>query len=665
MNSLEHREEIPSQSSWKRISIENVRPAIDDGRYPIKREVGDSVFVQADIFRDSHDKILARLMYRKSGSTRWERTPMHCVNPGLDLWAGDFSVHEVGSYEFAIEAFCDAYGSWVFDTHKKVDAGVSVEMDQLEGVSLLEKALQWFPQGQQSGLRQFLNAVQNAKTSTEKTAILFDPMLVHLLETHPDPSTQVVSDRSYPLWVDRIKARYSTWYECFPRSCGTSEDVSGTFRDVEKRLPDIKDMGFDVLYFPPIHPIGSTKRKGRNNSLICKPGDPGCPYSIGGKAGGHDSIEPSLGTMDDFERLTQKACDMGIEIALDFAINCSPDHPYLKNHPNWFYHRPDGTIKFAENPPKKYEDIYPLNFDTPDKEGMCNELKRIFLFWAQRGVRIFRVDNPHTKPFQFWKWVIKEIHNLYPDVIFLSEAFSRPKIMKKLAKVGFSQSYTYFTWRNSKKELIDYFSELSNQPETDFFRPNLFTNTPDINPFFLQSGGAPAFKIRAVLAATLSPSYGIFSGFELCESESIPGREEYLNSDKYEIKVRDWNKPGNIKITIATLNKIRRENPAFQELGNLRFYHAENENILFFGKSLWNNNLLVVVNLNPFQKEHSFIYVPLENYGLKPGENYEVVDLLSDKRFFWKGVKNYVELDPNEEPAHVLRIEARDPSGQS
>ncbi len=640
----------------KRIFIENVLPAVDDGRFPIKREIGDQVRVSADVFRDGHDKIVVRLLHRQSARKDWQRSEMRCVNPGLDLWEGEFTVTELGFHEFVVEAYLDHYASWAADTRKKIDAGVEVSSELDEGVEIAKRFLQWIPKSEGKKLRDLLKPAQILKQTGARAGVLMAPEVLELLSRFPDPETRVVSDREYPVWVDRVKARFAAWYECFPRCCGTNPKKTGTFRDVEKRLPEIHAMGFDVLYFPPIHPIGLTKRKGPNNSLVAGPDDPGCPYSIGGEAGGHDAIEPGLGTFDDFARLVKKCGEHGMEIALDFAINCSPDHPYLKDHPDWFSVRPDGTIKFAENPPKKYEDIYPLNFDSPKAQEIWDEMKRVILFWAEKGVRIFRVDNPHTKPFLFWEYLIRGVQAKYPDTIFLAEAFTRPKVMKALAKVGFTQSYTYFTWRNFKRELVEYFTELTKPPVSDFMRANLFANTPDIFPTFLQRGGKPAYGIRAVLAATLSPCYGIFQGFELCEGEPIPGKEEYLDSDKYEIRVRDWNKPGNIKSLITTLNRIRRENPALQEFDNLSFLKAENEHIIFFRKSLGNNHVLVAVNLDPFQKQHTFVYVPLEIFGIKPDETYQVHDLLTDKRYLWKGEKNYVELDPAVEVANVFAI---------
>ena len=639
-----------------RIIIENIQPALECGRWPIKCEVGDELKIRADVFRDGHEKIAVWLAHREQGTQDWEYNRMTCLNPGMDLWEGSFIAPAVGNFEYAIEAYCDLYGTWAVDTRKKLDAGQDVSSDLLEGIALAKRYLGWLPKEVQKTWKEIVKEAEAAKHQAERAAILLEDGIQRMAGEHPDPATRVVSERPYPLRIDRVKARYASWYELFPRSQGKSAAKSGTFKDVEARLPDIEAMGFDVLYFPPIHPIGFTKRKGPNNSLVCGPKDPGCPYSIGNADGGHDAIEPGLGTFKDFEHLVKKAKEHGMEIALDFAINCSPDHPYLHEHPEWFSKRPDGTIKFAENPPKKYEDIYPVNFETPDREGLWNELKRVLLFWAKRGVRIFRVDNPHTKPFPFWEWVIREVQAEYPDVIFLAEAFTRPRLMQSLAKLGFTQSYSYFTWRNFKQELIEYFTELTTPPMSWYYRANLFANTPDILPTFLQRGGRAAFKIRATLAATLSPVYGIYSGFELCEHEPIPGKEEYMDSEKYVVKPRDWNKPGNIKDYIATLNRVRKDHPAMQEYDNLTFYRADNEHVLFYGKSLGDDHLLTVCSLDPFQKQHSFVYVPLETYGIKPGETYQVHDLVTDRRFLWKGEKNYVELDPHDELAHIFQI---------
>lgn len=644
-----------SSKNRKRVLIENIRPLVDGGLYPLKREPGDQVEVIAEIFRDGHQKICAWIEYRHSGKKTWHKVAMPCTNPGLDLWEAAFTVEQIGFYSYRIAAYCEDYGTWLIDTGKKVAAATDFDSDILEGIALLKGYLSWLSEADRTFVRNLLKKVEKAGGYMQKWQLMSSPALAHMLEMNPDPASRVESCE-LQIRVDRVKARFASWYECFPRSCGFEPGKSGTFIDVIKRLPDIAAMGFDVLYFPPIHPVGFSKRKGPNNSLTCKPGDPGCPYSIGSEFGGHDQIEPSLGDFDDFAELVRACEKYGLEIALDFAINCSPDHPYLKQHPDWFSKRPDGTIKFAENPPKKYEDIYPINFESADYKSIWKEMLRIFLFWAKKGVRIFRVDNPHTKPFAFWKWVIEEVQKKYPDVIFLSEAFTRPKVMKALAKIGFTQSYSYFTWRNEKQELTEYFSELTTPPESDFYRANLFTNTPDIFPVFLQGGGTAAYKIRAVLATTLSSVYGIFQGFELCEGIPVPGKEEYLNSDKYEIRTRDWNAPGNIKYLITRLNQLRKEFAALQEYDNLSFYQSDNEKILFYGKSLGDQHILVVVNLDPHLIQNSFVYVPVEKFGIGADQEYQMHDLLTDRRYLWRGEKNYVELNPKAEPAHVFLL---------
>jgi starch synthase (maltosyl-transferring) len=461
-----------------------------------------------------------------------------------------------------------------------------------------------------------------------------------------------------------VQARTAAWYEFFPRSAEGLAARGSTFRDCLERVDDAKAMGFDVIYFPPIHPIGLTNRKGRNNAVTCRPGEPGVPYAIGDRhlgcpnGGGHKDIEPSLGTFADFAWLEKEIRARGLEIALDFAINCSPDHPYVEEHPEWFYKRPDGTIKYAENPPKKYEDIYPLNFRCPNWLELWEEMKSIILFWAEHGVRIFRVDNPHTKPVAFWEFLIAGVREKFPDTIFLSEAFTRPKMMKALAKAGFTQSYTYFTWRTSKHELAEYFTELTQTPMREYFRGNLFTNTPDILPFHLQTGGRPTFQIRAVLAATLSSVYGIYSGFELCENAALPGREEYFDSEKYQLKERDWDTPGNIKPLITQLNRIRRENRALQFYDNLRFHPVDNEALLFYSKltPARDSIVLVIVNLDPIYTQSGYVEVPIEEFGELFGPSYEVHDLLGNERYVWYGKHNFVALHPGVQPAHIFRV---------
>lgn len=644
-----------SNKNRKRVLIENIRPLVDCGLYPLKREPGDEVEVIAELFRDGHQKIAAWVEYRPSKRKDWHKVEMVCTNAGLDLWQTAFKVENIGFYDYLIASYCEDYGTWVADTRKKVDANTDYDSDLLEGLALAKNYQAWLTETDRKYLKGMIAKANKASSDLQKWQVLSNERLVSMLGANPDPASRVESPL-LKVRVDRERAKFAAWYECFPRSCGFEQGKHGTFKDVIKRLPHIAEMGFDVLYFPPIHPVGFSKRKGPNNSLVCNEGDPGCPYSIGNHHGGHDAIEPALGNFDDFAELVKVAAGHGIEIALDFAINCSPDHPYLKQHPDWFSKRPDGTIKFAENPPKKYEDIYPINFESADYNNIWKEMLRIFLFWAKKGVKIFRVDNPHTKPFAFWEWVIKEIQDKYPDVIFLAEAFTRPKVMKALAKLGFTQSYSYFTWRNQRQEIIEYFEELTTPPESDYYRANLFANTPDIFPPYLQTGGRPAYKIRAVLAATLSTVYGIFQGFELCEGIPVPGREEYANSDKYEIRTRDWRAPGNICDLITRLNQIRRENPALQEYDNLSFYPSENDKIIFFGKSLGDNHIFVVVNLDPFIKHSSFVTVPLEKFGIGPEQGYQMHDLLTDRRYLWYGSKNYVELDPNQEPAHVFLL---------
>ena len=463
-----------------------------------------------------------------------------------------------------------------------------------------------------------------------------------------------------PVYIDRPQARFAAWYEFFPRCAEGKAEAGSTFRDCMPRVEDAAAMGFDVIYFPPIHPIGFTKRKGRNNSTTSEPGEPGSPYAIGSPAGGHKAVEPALGTMKDFEWLVKKIKAAGLEVALDFAINCSPDHPYVKEHPEWFFARPDGTIKYAENPPKRYEDIYPLNFHNENWRELWQEMKSIILFWAAKGVRIFRVDNPHTKPVSFWGWLISRVQAEYPDTIFLSEAFTKPKMMKALGKAGFTQSYSYFTWRNTKAELIEYFTELTQTEMKEYYRANLFPNTPDILPFFLQYNGRPGFMIRAVLSTTLSSVYGIYSGFELCEGAGLPGREEYLDSEKYQYKGRDWNAPGNIKDYITRLNRIRRDNRALHLYDNLRFLPSDNDQILFYMKSTpaGDNIILIAVSIDPQKAQSGFVEVPYDVFGfLERGDAYNVHDLLSGERYEWRGRRNFVALDPHTRPAHIFRLE--------
>src|SRR5579864_385945 len=637
--------------------IENLSPLVDGGRYPIKRIVNDELLVEADIFKDGHDIVAAALKWRLVGNSQWHETAMTFVDN--DRWRGVCTFIKLGLYEYTVEAWTDTFRSWRDEFRKKFEAGIKdLTVEGLEGAELIESASKRAHVADDSSRLLELSECIRTADNIQINQIVHSGELEVLMATYPDRSWATQYAPPPRVIVERREAQVAAWYEFFPRSAEGYGDRTSTFRDCLPRIDDARAMGFNVVYFPPIHPIGHTNRKGRNNSVKSGPSDPGVPWAIGSEAGGHKAVEPSLGTLKDFEWLNGEVRKRGMEIALDFAINCSPDHPYVREHPEWFYQRPDGSIKFAENPPKKYEDIYPLNFRCETWPELWAEMVSVVNFWAERGVRTFRVDNPHTKPVAFWEYLIARVHDKYPDTIFLSEAFTRPKMMKELAKAGFSQSYTYFTWRNTKQELTEYLTELTQTEMHEYFRGNLWPNTPDILPPFLQEGGRPAFMIREVLAATLSPVYGIYSGYELCENAALPGREEYLDSEKYQIKERDWNAPGNIKEWITRLNQIRHENRALHFYDNLRFYRADNDAILFYGKmtAARDNIILVVVNLDPHRKQHSYVYVPVDEFGSMEGDVFQVHDLLSDSRYIWHGRRNYVELDPEVQPAHVFRV---------
>src|SRR5437899_2196611 len=637
--------------------IENLRPLINGGRYSAKRIAGDDLAVEADVFKDGHDVVAAALKWRLVGEPRWHETAMSFVDN--DRWRGICSLNAVGVYEYTVEAWTDTFRSWRDEFTKKFEAGISdLTAEALEGAVLINSAGKRAHVAEDSmrlcELSECILSADNAQINN----IVHSGELEVLIATYPDRSwaTQYVPPPR--VIVEREAAQIAAWYEFVPRSAEGRGDRGSTFRDCLPRVDDARAMGFNVIYFPPLHPIGHTNRKGRNNSVTAEPGDPGVPWAIGSEAGGHKAVEPSLGSLEDFDWFQGEVRKRGMEIALDFAVNCSPDHPYVREHPEWFYQRPDGSIKFAENPPKKYEDIFPLNFRCENWQQLWAEMVSIVLFWADHGVRTFRVDNPHTKPVAFWEYLIARVREKYPDTIFLSEAFTRPKMMKELGKAGFSQSYTYFTWRNTKPELTDYLGELTQTEMREYFRGNFWPNTPDILSPFLQDGGRPAFIIRIVLAATLSPLYGIYSGYELCENEAISGREEYLDSEKYQFKERDWSAPGNIKDWITRLNRIRKQNRALQLYTNLRFYPAENEAILFYSKMTpaRDNIILVVVNLDPHRKQHSFVDVPIEQFGQMESDQYKVQDLLSGATYTWRGRRNYVELDPEGQPAPSLLV---------
>ncbi|MEX2303350.1 MAG: alpha-1,4-glucan--maltose-1-phosphate maltosyltransferase [Bryobacterales bacterium] len=652
-----------SQQGRRRVMIEGVHPEVDAARFPAKRIVGDAVSVEADVFVDGHDAVSGLLLYRKLDSPRWSETPLQpLVN---DRWQAEFQAEEIGVYEFTIEAWVDHFKTWRRDMVKRLAAGQAASVDLLIGAELVAAAIGRSAGNDQHTLKSWsIKLRQTATTANQEAAneALSDE-LAALMDRYPDRTLATRYERAPRIVVDRLKARFSSWYEFFPRSCGSQPGVHGTFADCEARLPYVAGMGFDVLYLPPIHPVGVTFRKGKNNAVEATTGDAGSPWAIGAEQGGHTAIHPQLGTLEDFHRLLRRAKEHGIEIALDIAFQCTPDHPYVRQHPEWFRHRPDGTIQYAENPPKKYQDIYPIDFETENWRELWDELKNVFRFWIEQGVDIFRVDNPHTKSFPFWEEAISEIKRDHPQVLFLSEAFTRPKVRYRLAKLGFSQSYTYFAWRNTKPELTEYLTELTQSPVREFFRPNLWPNTPDILTEYLQHGGRPAFMIRLALAATLGASYGIYGPvYELCENKPRePGSEEYLNSEKYEIRHWDLDHPGSLRDYIARINRIRKENPALQSDWSLRFHPVDNEQLLCYSKQTprLDSIIVVVVNVEPYHTHSGWIELPIESFGLDGQQPYQVHDLTTDARYLWQGRRNYVELDPHTIPAHIFRIRRR------
>jgi starch synthase (maltosyl-transferring) len=639
------------------IVIEQVRPAVDDGRYPVKRIVGDTLTVTADIFKEGHDLLAARIRYRARGDAEWREAPLRPVDN--DGWAGSFVLEANTRYAYTVEAWTDTFGSWVEEMRRRITGGqTDLTSELLEGGGLVETARDAARGADAEALGRALDRLAAATSRDTRLDVLLDGDLRQtMLRAAPRPDL-TRHDRELEAVVDRPLAAYASWYELFPRSQGRVAGRHGTFDDCLERLPDIRQMGFDVIYLPPIHPIGRTARKGPDNSLHAGPSDPGSPWAIGAAEGGHTALHPELGTIDDFRRLVKAAQGLGLEIALDFAIQCSPDHPWVREHPEWFYPRPDGNIKYAENPPKKYQDIYPINFASPAWPALWDALLSVVRFWIDQGVRTFRVDNPHTKPLDFWAWLIREVQERDPEVIFLSEAFTRPKVMRALAKAGFTQSYTYFTWRNFKEELTEYLEELTRSEMAEYFRGNFFVNTPDILPEVLQRGGPPAFRLRAALAATLSSVWGVYSGFELCESAALPGTEEYQHSEKYEIRVRDWDAPGNLKDYLARLNAIRRENRALHSMGGLRFYSASSPHVIFYGKSTpgRDNVVLAAINLDPFATHEATLEIPLGDIGIAPDETYELHELLGGERRLMRGAAHTVALDPRTAPAHIYRV---------
>ena len=640
-----------------RLVIEQVMPALDGGRYSVKRSVGEVFNVEAVIYKDGHDLVTARVLYRSPGDESWHQMPLeYRYDP--DRWYASFPLDKPGLWQYTIQAWPDYYRTWSEDLRKRIVAGQDIGSELLEGMALLERAAARLSGDAKARVQHAARQVGDTSLRLDdRLATAFSRELADLIYGPLEPTDASRYEPVLEVSVDREVAVFGAWYELFPRSQTNDPGRHGTFMDVERRLPEIAALGFDVVYLPPIHPIGRVHRKGRNNAREAEPGAVGCPWAIGSVEGGHTAVHPELGTMADFERMVRSAHELGLEIALDYALQCAPDHPWSREHPEWFFVRPDGTLRYAENPPKKYEDIYPLNFWCADREGLWAACRDVLLFWIERGVRIFRVDNPHTKPFAFWAWVLREVQSRHPDVVFLSESFTRPNRMKGLAKLGFTQSYTYFTWKNDAAELTDYLTELTRGEMPEYFRPNFFANTPDILHEYLQHGGRPAFRVRLLLAATLAPSYGIYSGYELCENTPVhPGSEEYLDSEKYEIRVRDWNAPGNIKRDVARVNRLRREHPALRKLTNLEFLPTDNAQLLAYRKYAPESDLIIVVNLDPHHMQQGTVTLPLGELGLGSNDPFEVEDLLTGARYTWRGERNYVRLDPAEHVGHVLRV---------
>ncbi|GGG88913.1 alpha-1,4-glucan--maltose-1-phosphate maltosyltransferase [Edaphobacter dinghuensis] len=656
----------------KRVIIEDVQPEVGCGRYSAKRTLGDSVTVTAAVFADGHDHIAGRLLFRHEKDRAWRSVPLRPLTN--DLWSATFTVDKLGAWSYSIEAWIDHFGTWFADLQKRlaaqhdpnadaVSAAQNIPLALRTGAILLEEAATRAKSTDAKLIGRALTTLQQSANKADLATNPIDDKLIDIVNRYPDLTLATRYEQKLSLWVDRERARFSAWYEMFPRSSSTDPSRHGTFADVEALLPDIAAMGFDVLYLPPIHPIGEAFRKGPNNNVVASKGDPGSPWAIGAKDGGHTAIHQQLGTLADFEHLVTAARTHGMELALDIAFQCSPDHPWVTEHPDWFIKRPDGSIQYAENPPKKYQDIYPLNFESSSWRSLWQALHNVFDYWIQHDVHIFRVDNPHTKALPFWEWCISEIHKKHPGVIFLAEAFTRPHVMYSLAKAGFTQSYTYFTWRNTGSELQQYFEEITRPPISDFFRPNLWPNTPDILHETLQTGGRPAFMQRVILAATLGANYGIYGpAFELGENlPAKPGSEEYLNSEKYEIRRWDRNAQHSLAPLITRLNQIRRENRALQSDSSLHFHPVDNPHILCYSKITEDNLILVAINLDPVQEQAGWIDLDLKHLAIGHGQAFDVEDLLTGTHYQWHGRSNYVALRPDVMPAHVFRI-TRDPN---
>lgn len=646
------------KSAANRVVIENVKPNVDNGLFPVKRVVGEEVRLSADIFTDGHQLIVAFGLWRRIGTEEWKHAFLKSV--GNDRWEGSFTPLEIGDYEYTVEAWVDSLLTWQDTLTRILESEQHLKSEIPSGLHMMELLATKLNSFDAKRLNKFITDIRTAQTLEEQAKIALDPHIAEISARYRPEESKVSHYRlKLPLQVDRTKALFSSWYECFLRSCASKGGTHGTFRDCIALLDDVVAMGFDILYLPPIHPIGTTARKGKNNALNAEASDPGSPWAIGSKEGGHRAIHSSLGTLDDFLLLVKSAKKKGIDIALDLAFQCSPDHPYVKEHPEWFRWRPDGTVQYAENPPKKYQDIVPFEFDNPHWQALWEELKDVVIYWVKQGITIFRVDNPHSKPFAFWEWLIAEVKSVDSSVIFLSEAFTRPKVMSYLAKIGFDQSYTYFSWRNRKEELTEYVNQLVHGEMREYFRPNFWPNTPDILPLALQHGGRAAFIARLILAATLSSNYGIYGpAFELCVHESYNGGEEYLNSEKYEIKNWDRKNPHSIFELIAIVNAIRREHTAFQTTWNIEFVASENDTILAFmkyGKD-GDANFLVVVNLDFYNTQRGMINIPFDKLKIPSEGSFLVQDMLTTDKYVWRGDRNFVELNPHVMPAHIFRM---------
>ncbi|MEV5310431.1 alpha-1,4-glucan--maltose-1-phosphate maltosyltransferase [Streptomyces sp. NPDC052610] len=637
-----------------RIPVLDVHPVVQHGRRPAKAVTGESFEISATVFREGHDAVAANVVLRDPEGRPGPWTPMRELAPGTDRWGATVTAGTPGRWTYTVEAWSDPLATWRHHARIKIPAGIDTGLVLEEGARLYERAAAGMPEPVRAPVLAAVDALRDEhRPAAARLAAALTPEVESALGRYPLREL-VTASEPLPLLVERERALFGSWYEFFPRSEGTAERPHGTFRTAARRLPAIAEMGFDVVYLPPIHPIGTTFRKGPNNTLSAGPQDVGVPWAIGSPEGGHDAVHPDLGTIEDFDRFVARAGELGLEIALDFALQCSPDHPWVHKHPEWFHHRPDGSIAYAENPPKKYQDIYPIAFDR-DMDGLVAETVRILRHWMEHGVRIFRVDNPHTKPVVFWERVIGQINESDPDVIFLAEAFTRPAMMHTLAQIGFQQSYTYFTWRNTKQELTEYLTELSG-PAAAYMRPNFFVNTPDILHAYLQHGGRPAFEVRAVLAATLSPTWGVYSGYELCENTPLrEGSEEYLDSEKYQLRPRDWDSPDSIAPLITRLNEIRRGSPALRQLRDLHFHHADKDEVIAYSKRQGSNTVLVVANLDPHHTQEATVSLDMPQLGLEWHESVPVRDELTGETYHW-GRANYVRLEPGHRPAHVLTV---------